>query len=92
MSNGRQRKHGRPAQSGGVSLVVSEAVDAADGHGLDVVAQEETVVTPGPTARLLQHHQHHGLCGVSITLRTVPVVPLELREDASVSYKDTMTE
>lgn len=85
-------KHDRPAQSGGVGLVVSEAVDAADGHSLDVVAQEEAVVTPGPTTRLLQHHQYHGLCGVSVTLRTVPVVPLQLREDASVSFNHTVTE
>lgn len=83
----KEWKHGRPAESGGISLVVSKAVDAADGRGLDVVAQEETVVTPGPAARLLQHHQHHGLCSVGVTLCTVPVVPLELREDTSVSYK-----
>lgn len=78
-------KHGRPSQSGGVGLVVSEAVDAAHGRRLDVVAQEEAVVTPGPAAGLLQHHHHHGLGGLGVTLCTVPVVSLELREDTRVS-------
>lgn len=52
----QHQKSVRPAKGGGISLVVSEAVNAADGRSLDVVAQEKTVVTPGTSACLLQHH------------------------------------
>lgn len=65
---------------------MSEAVDATESHGFDVVTQEESVVTPWPATRLLQQHQQHGLCGVSVTLGTVPVVPLQLRQDTNVSH------
>lgn len=67
-----------PANGGGIGLVLAEAIDALDGGGLDVVAQEEAVVPPGPPTGLLHHHQHHGLGSMGVARRGVPVTPLEL--------------
>ena len=76
-----------PADGGGVGLVLAEAVDALDGGGLDVVAQEQPVVPPGTTAGLLQHHQHHGLHRVAVARRRIPVVPLELGREIFTEYR-----
>lgn len=70
----------RPADGGGVGLVLAEAVDALDGGRLDVVSQEEAVIPPRSPAGLLHHHHHQSLDGVAVSRHAVPVAPLQLRK------------
>lgn len=70
----------RPADGGGVSLVLTEAVDALDGGRLNVVSKEKAVIPPRSPAGLLHHHHHQGLDGMTVSRRAVPVVPLQLRK------------
>lgn len=56
----------RPADGGGVSLVLTEAVDALDGGRLDVISKEKAVISPRSPAGLLQHHHHQSLDGVAV--------------------------
>lgn len=75
-----------PSNGGGVSLVLAEAVDAFDGSSLDVVAQEEAMVPPGPPTSLLHYHQHHGLYCMAVAGNTVPVIPLQLQKQRRAKY------
>lgn len=68
----------RPADGGGVSLVLAEAVDALDGGRLDVIPKEEAVISPRAPAGLLHHHHHQSLDGVAVSRHAVPVVALQL--------------
>lgn len=67
--------HSIPSMEGGVGshllahchqviLILSEAVNAADGQGLHTVAQEEAVRAMGAARSLLQDHEQQGLQGL----------------------------
>lgn len=57
----------RPADGGGVSLVLTEAVDTLDGGRLDVISKEEAVISPRAPAGLLHHHHHQSLDGMAVS-------------------------
>lgn len=66
------------ADGGHVILILAEAIDAAEGDGFDVVAEEEAVVTAGPPRGLGQHHQQQRLQAVGVGRQRVPVRALQL--------------
>lgn len=70
----------RPADGGGVSLVLAEAVDPSDGGRLNVVSKEKAMISPRPPAGLLHHHHHQSLNRVAVSRHAVPVVSLQLRQ------------
>lgn len=75
-----QERQLRPADGGGISLVLTEAVDALDGGRLDVVSQEEAVIPPRSPTGLLHHHHHQSLDRMAVSRHAVPVVSLQLRK------------